>query len=51
MQKQPNPLVIYLFGKNKRNFEIEKYFKSGSVIINNTISFLSNTYFAFWWSW
>ncbi|UWV82176.1 aldehyde dehydrogenase family protein [Mycoplasmopsis cynos] len=47
LQKQPNPLVIYLFGKNKRNFEIEKYFKSGSVIINNTISFLSNTYFAF----
>ncbi|MCU9936872.1 aldehyde dehydrogenase family protein [Mycoplasmopsis cynos] len=44
LQKQPNPLVIYLFGKNKRNFEIEKYFKSGSVIINNTISFLSNTY-------
>ncbi|WP_322960849.1 aldehyde dehydrogenase family protein [Mycoplasmopsis cynos] len=47
LQKQPNPLVIYLFGKNKRNFEIEKYFKSGSVIINNTISFLSNTYLPF----
>ncbi|SYV96728.1 NAD-dependent aldehyde dehydrogenase domain-containing protein, partial [Mycoplasmopsis edwardii] len=42
LQDYQNPLALYIFTKSKKNLEIQNSFKSGSVIINDTISFLSN---------
>ncbi|EIE40798.1 aldehyde dehydrogenase [Mycoplasmopsis canis UF31] len=42
LSKYPNPLALYIFTKSSKNLEIQKSFKAGTVIVNDTISFLSN---------